>query len=241
MTDLDIKQDAFELRKKFNLSETEPIRLKSLLLKQGILTYFAPLDDDFSGMTILLNEKKFVLINSNHSIGRQHFTICHELYHLYVDKKFHPHRCQTSMFDKNNKSEYWADIFASHFLLPEQGILSEIPKLERRKNKITLATIIKIEQYYSCSRSALLHRLFALKMISWDYRDELIINVRKSAQEYGYSIGLYNSGNEDEFWGDYGTKAKQLFHKDIISEGHYVSLMKDIGIDVFKTFENNGD
>lgn len=241
MTEQEIKQEAFELRRKFGFSGTEPIRLKSLLLKEEILTYFTPLDDAFSGMAIEANGTKFLVINSKHSLGRQHFTICHELYHLYVDKGFTTHRCQAATFDKANKSEYWADTFASHFLLPEAGVLTEIPKNEWRKDKIKLATIIKIEQYYSCSRRALVNCLMHLKFVSNKYKNQLIIRIKKSAQLHGYPINLYESGNEGEFWGNYGSLAKELFDSELISEGKYAALMKDIGIDIFEKLDDNGN
>jgi Zn-dependent peptidase ImmA (M78 family) len=75
MNELKIKQRASELRHKFGFTDTEPIRLKSLLLKEKILTCFTPLEDNFSGMAVKVDDNKFILINSNHPIGRQHFTI----------------------------------------------------------------------------------------------------------------------------------------------------------------------
>lgn len=39
------------------------------------------------------------------------------------------------------------------------------------------------------------------------------------------------------FLGNYGELAKSLFDNEQISEGHYSSLMYDIGIDIFETEE----
>ena len=50
-------------------------------------------------------EKNFILINSDHSIGRQNFSICHELYHLYKDEDFHPHHSYAGMFNIKAKNE----------------------------------------------------------------------------------------------------------------------------------------
>jgi len=241
MNESELKQEAFELRKKFGLTENQAISFKDLFLNENILTYHTALDAEFSGMAIKAGKSKFILVNSNHPVGRQHFTICHELFHLFIDKDFSSHRCQTALFNKKNKSEYDADIFASHFLLPESGLLSMIPKDERPKNKINLSTIVKIEQYYGCSRKALANRLFFLKKISIEYRDELCNNVKKSARLNGYSVDLYTAGNEGILWGDYGLLAKTLFDNEKISEGHFASLMADIGIDIFENLEDNGD
>ena len=44
---------------------------------------------------------------------------------------------------------------------------------------------------------------------------------------------MYEPGNEGKVICNYGSIARTLFNEEKISEGHYVSLMKDIGIDVF--------
>lgn len=241
MFNQELKQEAYELRKNFGLSEIQAISFKDLFLNRNILIYHASLDMEFSGMAIQTGDYRFILVNSNHPIGRQHFTICHELFHLYVDKNFSSHRCQTGLFDKKNKSEFEADMFASYFLLPEPGLLSMIPKVERAKDKIKISTIVKIEQYYGCSRKALANRLLFLNKISLEYRDELCKNVKLSAQLNGYPVDLYSSGNEAVLWGNYGIIAKQLFDNGKVSEGHFASLMADIGIDIFEIFEDYGD
>jgi len=234
-----IKYEASKLRRQFGLNSIEPILLKSLILKEKILTVFKKLDDDFSGMAIKTVKEKFILINSNHSIGRQHFTICHELYHLYIDEEFSTHKCQTAAFDKANKSEYHADIFASNFLLPEDGIIEIIPTKEQKKDCINLSTLIKIEQYYACSRQALVNRLSFLGIISDNNRNILCNNVIKSARLHGYPDNLYRPGNDEQVWGNYGSMAKQLFDGEKISEGHFASLMQNIGIDIFEKIDDN--
>lgn len=241
MNKAELKQEASELRRKLGFNDFESISFKSLLLKEKILTYFSPLDDDFSGMALKLDDINLVLINSAHSLGRQHFTICHELFHIFIDKDFSPHKCKAGIFNKGNKSEYLADIFASHFLLPENGLLSMIPRNEWIKDKIQLATILKLEQYYACSRRALVNRLYNLRFISFDHKESLCNNISQTAQLYGFPVTLYKPDNKSEVWGDYGTLAKTLFDNEKISEGQYASLMADIGIDIFEKLEDNGD
>ena len=83
-----------EFRADNGLSSSEPVSLKSLLLKLNVLTVFRPLSENFSGMC--LKDKsghRFMLINSNHPRGRQNFTIAHELYHLFIEEKPTPHKC----------------------------------------------------------------------------------------------------------------------------------------------------
>ena len=73
-------------------------------------------------------------------------------------------------------------------------------------------------------------RLKELKFIKeklFDYYMTLKITVE--ATRRGFDPALYNSGNEGLVIGDFGAKARELFEKDIISEGHYVELLNMIG------------
>jgi Zn-dependent peptidase ImmA (M78 family) len=223
------------------ISGSEAIRLKSLLLKLNVLTLFNPLTEGFSGMSIKINDNaRFMLVNSNHSLGRQHFTIAHELYHLYIQEKFEIHQCKTGLFDTKNKEEYNADCFASCLLMPEIGIHELIPDVELNKKNISLQTIIKLEQYFSVSRSSMLVRLKMLALLdNKTFEHFKTIKVTETAQQYGYDTALYKEGNHNVIVGDYGEKAKMLFDNEKISEGHYLELMQQIGIDI--TNPEHGD
>ncbi len=234
-----IKKKAIELRNEWGFGSNDPIRLKSLIIKLNIITLFKKLSDNFSGMSLKAGDNIFMLINSNHSLGRQHFTICHELYHLFVEKDFKPHQCHTGLFIKGRKNEYLADLFASYFLIPEDGIIKLLPDNEMKKDKITISTILRLEQYFSCSRKALLFRLNDLNLITKIKFEEYLKNIRATAKTYGYSTSLYEQGNNNLFIGDYGVLAKNLFIKNKISEGHYYSLMQDIGIDLLNNNEKS--
>ena len=52
----------------------------------------------------------------------------------------------------------------------------------------------------------------------------------------GYDLALYDKGNENLIIGDYGTMAKRLFDEELISEGHYLELMRKIG---YEESQNN--
>jgi Zn-dependent peptidase ImmA (M78 family) len=236
MTDLLLEKEAGCFRSEHGLNSNDPIRLKSLLQKANVISVFAPLTDNFSGMAIKAGQNnithRFILINTNQSLGKQHFTICHELYHLYIQPSFTGQVCITGKFDKNaDKNEYYADIFASYLLLPKDGLLELIPDDELNQKKISLKTILFIENFYSCSRRALLYRLKSLKLISAGDYDTFTINIKKGALENGYGISLYEPGNNNLVIGDYGSVAKGLFDKEKISQSHYYALLTDLGID----------
>lgn len=236
MNQLVLEKKANDFRNRNGLGSNDSIRLKSLLYKLDVLTVFKPLSAGFSGMALKVDKddevKRFVLINSNKTLGHQHFTICHELYHLFIQESFQSMVCTAGEFKKKDKEEYNADVFAAHLLLPENGIKSLIPDDELGKDKIKLRTVLKIEQYFSCSRTALLYRLKELAIISPSKWNELCIYVKRSAVEFGYTTGLYERGNHHEVIGDYGSLARDLFDQEIISESHYYSLLFDLGMNI---------
>ena len=221
-----IEKQVSEFRMDNGLSATEPITLKSLLLKLNILTVFRPLSDNFSGMCLKDNsEHRFMLINSNQPRGRQHFTIAHELYHLYIEKKPTPHKCNPGCASKD-PIEQCADMFASSLLMPEGGICQLIPEMELKTKNISMATVLKLEHYFSVSRSALLYRLQNIGLITESTRSKLAeIKVKYSAKCFGYDTALYEPANEGLVIGDFGEKARKLFEQEKISECHYIELL----------------
>ncbi|MFV0590900.1 MAG: ImmA/IrrE family metallo-endopeptidase [Draconibacterium sp.] len=239
---------AQEFRQHNGLSFTEPLKLKSLLQKTNVLTIYKPLSPKFSGMSIKITspEKiyRFMLVNSEHPIGKQHFTICHEFYHLYYQKDFTAAVSCTGIFDKKgNPEEYNADIFASYLLLPESGIWEMIPEPERGKNKIKIGSVLAIEQYYGSSHTALLFRLLNLSLIDQAYKEELSFGIMANARKFGYNTSLYEKANENEVIGDYGLLAYNAWEKGIVSESAFFGLLQDLGVDISKFDEEqpNGE
>lgn len=227
-----LQQAASDFRIRNGIGPCEPIRMKSWLPKLGIVALFKPMSDAFSGMAIKQGQYRFMMINSNHRISKQHFTIAHELYHLFVQEEFTSEISNAGRFDKKDKVEYDADWFAAYLLMPEECLLSLIPKIELSKNKISLTSIIQIEQYFACSRHSLLIRLDAMGLIEFEKYAHFKNGVKHSAELLGYDTSLYESGNKDLVIGDYGARAKKLFDDGMISESHFIGLMNDIGKDI---------
>lgn len=228
LLELEIENKAADFRRKHGFSNSEPIRLKSLLLKLEVLTLFKPLSDSFSGMALKVDENRFMMVNSQHALGKQHFTIGHELYHLYIQENFRSKTCKTGLFDMKDPEEYRADLFSASLLLPHEGIREFISAAEAKS--ITLQTILKIENYFSVSRRALLYRLKSLGYINSATYESFTQAVKKGAVQNGYTTTLYEPGNVGEVIGEYGILANKLYQSDKISESHYMELMSAIGI-----------
>jgi Zn-dependent peptidase ImmA (M78 family) len=236
-----VVHDASEFRSQNKLGQREAIKLESLLLKLNVITVFLPFKSDFSGMSMKLEDKRFMLINSENTLGRQNFTICHELYHLYIQKDFTYMICKTGLFNRKDKIEYKADSFAAYFLLPDDGIWSLIPEKERSKNKITLPTIARIEQYFSCSRQALLYRLSNLNLIDFKKYENYLTDIKNSARQLGYPTNIYESGSTSLIIGNYGEIANLLYNKNLISQTNFINMMSEIGINENEIFNSGSN
>ena len=234
-----LEKNARDFRNRCGFNQTEPLSIQSMLLQLGVLTVFRQLSPSISGMAIKIEAPKirrFMLINSHQTLGRQHFTICHELYHLFIQKQFESMICKTGEFNRRDREEFKADLFASYLLLPSEGILQLIPDQEIGLNKIQLPTILKIEHYFQSSRAALLYRLKEMDLLDNRHYELFSKDVIRSATQLGYPSQLYESCHDGLSIGDYGVKARQLYESDKISEGHYMSLMQAIGVQVLPPF-----
>jgi len=226
---------AEDLAKKFRadngFSTSEPIIIKTLLMKLRILTMFRPLSENAYGLSTRSADKedKFILVNSESSRGRQHFTIAHELYHLFIDENPQPHICRKD--GKKDRTEIMADAFASALLMPMEGVIKSIPNEEIVNRNVSLATVFSLEQYFRVSHQSMLYRLRRLGLISEDTLQSMLsIKIREVAPLYGiFDMSLYDKGNEGVLLSDYGIRARTLFDKEKISESHYIQLMKLIG------------
>lgn len=222
--------------KELQISLFEPVSIHKALRTTGILCSFHPLDDDISGMAIKIQHEgdkqahRFMLINTNDIYCKQRFTACHEFYHLIYQQNFSKSVDNSEYSRTKEREERNANIFAYFLLLPEAGLKMYAPVEEQRKDRITLGTILKLEQHFRCSRATLLYRLKELGWISDEIVQFYSENITRSAAEYGYSTSLYEPTKITEICGDYNTKARGLFDRGLISQSKYISLINDMGL-----------
>lgn len=230
---------ALKFRQEQGVKFDEPVSIHQMLRNKNVVASFQPLSEGFEGMAIKIPNKEkearlFMLVNTSSVYSRQRFTACHELYHLLYQENF----CVSYDTDNDNgkKSieEQSADYFARCLLLPRDGVLSLIPEQERRRDAISLATILKIEQNFRCSRACLLYKLKEMDFISDAVYGALQHDVIRGAAEYGYPTSLYKPTYSKELLGDYNVKARQLYDLGKISQAKYFGLLYDMGIDLGK-------
>lgn len=215
---------AVKFRYEKGLSQSEPINAKMLIRKLNITLVYRPLSESSYGISCKsATGKRFMLINSKSTRGRQHFTIAHELYHLFYDENPVPHMCYGGPAAGEEKN---ANRFASALLMPREGVLSCVSGEEISAHDVDIATVLRMEQLFGVSRSTLLIRLKDLGLITPARYDALgQFPVKETARQWGYDSALYEPGNNGVVIGDFGEKARRLFEIGKISEGHYNELM----------------
>ena len=216
---------AAKFRTGLGMGLAEPVNVKTLIRLLGITVVYRPLSSNSYGISCLSGDKRFILVNSNSTRGRQHFTIAHELYHLYYDENPTPHMCDSVV----GPEEKNANRFAASLLMPKEGILAMVSKEEIVRHTIPLASVLRMEQLFGVSRLTLLIRLKDLGLVSPLCLEGLkASSIKGAAQSYGYDLSLYEPGNEGLVIGDFGEKARMLFEQGKISEGHYMELLNMI-------------
>lgn len=233
-----IEHEASRLRAQFLLGDRIPIDAESLLVDQGILTVYTPMSDNFSGMCLKYDETtNFILINSTMPMGRQNFTIAHELFHLYIQdpKSFEVHSCDI----KNPQSpiERHANSFASYFLLPTNGVVDVMNRINCNRSSINPAHVITMCGYFGVSYQAMLVRVNKILRLP----DEKFTELKNiTPTHYAELSGLKTDvfcvpKRENIIVGDYASKAQALFDSGKISKGHFIELMAAI------KFDDNGE
>ncbi len=98
------------------------------------------------------------------------------------------------------RSERFADCFASNFLMPRSGVSRRLSEVEMaRKNRSTIADLVTLADYFGVSLQAMCLRLEDLKRIpagSWDRLKAGGFKPDKARQ----TLGLLRSGRQNAPW-----------------------------------------
>lgn len=225
---LELCTKALSLRKELGEDTSSPIDIFSLAHTIPRLTLvFYPMGDHLSGMCIKNNGSPVIAINSSMSIGRQRFSMAHELFHLYFDENEYTTVCLMKIGD-GNEVESAADQFASYFLIPPLALAEAIKKIQGSSKNIGIREIVKLEQYFGVSRQAILYRLIDDNILKPQQADQFRQGVIQSAVNLGYDDTLYRPLSKDKQYKTFGfyiQQAEKLLEKDLISTGKYEQLL----------------
>ncbi|QTL04818.1 ImmA/IrrE family metallo-endopeptidase [Aquabacter sp. L1I39] len=159
-------EDAMEAGERFvaefALGDVPAARLAEVMEREfGILVLHVDAFDGISGAACRLPELDVVLINRHEVVGRRHFDLAHELFHILTWDAMPPEHSEDASETSKNRVEQLANNFASAVLMPaaildDFGDWSAIParELPARLNAAADALLV--------TASALKWRLVAL-------------------------------------------------------------------------------
>lgn len=148
---------AGQARAEFNLGVADPIADVCGLLEHHGVKVFTPVlaSDGFFGLSVGPEDGgPAVVVNvwERLSVERWIFTAAHELGHLVL----HRNAFNVAETDEHDDEEKDADVFASHFLMPEEGLRA---KLEEYRGLNLFGRVLRVKRTFRTSWQSVLYRL----------------------------------------------------------------------------------
>jgi Zn-dependent peptidase ImmA (M78 family)/DNA-binding XRE family transcriptional regulator len=176
------RQLARAVRQEWDLGDDPLPDLFSLIEdRAGVAVLLEPLDGGLDGLCARTDDVAVIAVDSSAPVGRQRFTAAHELCHfllgegrlVLIDERITAH---------GDRREIRANAFASHFLMPEEGIRRYVSG-----RAVDEAVVVELQFTFGVSLDALLWHLHNLELISLDERDAMSRRGAKAlAYRYGY-------------------------------------------------------
>ncbi len=155
----DIVQAAALCREKLDLNASEPIYdICGLLESAGVKIYPVEMATGFFGLSIGEEDGgPAIVVNTFEriTIERRIFSTAHELGHLML----HLDAFDVGKTEENKEEEYEADLFAGHFLMPDQGFRNE---WNNTAGLHWVKRVLKVKGIYNVSYGTVLFRLVEL-------------------------------------------------------------------------------
>lgn len=146
----------------FDLGDVPAPRLaEAMERKLGILVLMVDAIDGISGAACRLPELDAVLINRHEVVGRRHFDLAHELFHILTWEEMPPEHTEASLEISRNRVEQLANNFASALLMP-QASLDQYGDWANVEDNDLIAKLNKSADDLQVTASALKWRLVAL-------------------------------------------------------------------------------
>lgn len=137
-----------------------------------------------------------VVVNSRMTLGRQVFTLAHELAHAY----FHSQHADVvvSMPGEDHGRERFADSFAGEFLVPSDELRRVVGELAPFDNLADPNLVVHLQRHFGVSFATLRVRLLQEKLITKDDYDALAeTSPSRLALSLGYRVHPADLGSYD--------------------------------------------
>lgn len=173
---------AERVRKLWSLGDDPlPSNLFSLIEDQsGLGIALEPLQERIAGLCARVGDLAIALIDSSAVVGRQRFTVAHELCHLLLGDG------EQVLVDERltgrSLVEMRANAFAAHFLMPAKAVRRYL-----RQRPVDEEVVVELQYTFGVSLDALLWHLVNLDLISENKREQIrAVGPKALAFRYGY-------------------------------------------------------
>lgn len=164
------EQAGTEARRALGLNESQPLDdvLRSLERTTPLQVFVRPLGDGIAGAFWLVEDTPFVIVNADHPVERQRFTLAHEFGHFRMG---HGNRVdQTVDWGDRDPREVEANAFAAAFLMPPAAVAEVLARLGRPD--IDFDVLVSLAALFGVSAKAMRVRLETLGEIGRKKIDE---------------------------------------------------------------------
>lgn len=231
LSNIDIINKASETRNKLGIGSYEGVDIFKILKDmENISVIITDMGENVSGFFIRNEEVGLVAINSNKTLGHQHFTAAHEYYHIKYDRGMNSSICSIKNFNES-PIEKKANEFAAMFLVPDDA-LRYMAEKKMENDKITLDDIIFLENYFGVSHQVMLIRLKSISLITENDASNYKNGIIKNAIQLGYKVDLYKNTVDKgtQILSEYAEIAKKLLDSKKITYGKYEELLLEAGL-----------
>lgn len=163
ITDEEIKFKASELRKTWGLDHASPVNnLISLAEANGIIVSESTVSDNtLDALSRWIVDRPFIMLTNNQEASvRRRFNVAHEIGHIIL------HNSIESIYDYSNVElkniiEKQANLFASHFLLPDEAFVDSILST-------SLDYFVDLKKHWKVSIQAMVYKTHYLGLLNDD-------------------------------------------------------------------------
>lgn len=206
------KVRAEEFRAKYRFSD-----INSLEILKGFYILKFPNELGISGAYIKKRgrEKDYncIYINTAEPIGRQNFSLLHELYHAIYEKS--NEIVSLKKMVSSDPVEFRAERFASYVLIPRDRLINNLRRIKLGKGKffINIKDLLVLQKEFQCSFTALIYAISDLNVdlptlvplninTFWKYaKEQNWSELEKITEKYNseYEVNLNKSDNS-QIW-----------------------------------------
>lgn len=163
-------EDAMEVGERFvaefELGDVPSLRLADVMERDlGILVLMVDAFEGISGAACRLPELDVVLINRHEIVGRRHFDLAHELFHILTWDAMPPEHSEEARETGGNRVEQLANNFASAVLMPT-GTIKQFGDWASLGEAELIAKLNSVADDLQVTSSALKWRLVALDQLT---------------------------------------------------------------------------